>query len=85
MSKAPPPRGGVAGLALLFCFTAAAIGLAFDYSAGDAAAFWVGARPGGAAAIGAAGAVFCVAAGRIVGALLGRSGAEGSADADADA
>jgi len=80
MSKAPPPRGGISGLVLLFCFTAAAIALGFDLT-GDASGFWIGARPGGSAALGAAAALFCVVAVRLARMLLGRSAKEGSGDA----
>jgi hypothetical protein len=84
MSKEPPPRGGIAGLVVLFCFTAAVIGLGFDLT-GDRSGFWLGARPGGAAAIGAAAAVFCVAAAQLARILLGRNEAKGGRGADPDA
>ena len=82
MSKQPPPRGGVAGLVLLFCFTAAVAGIGFDFAARDPSNFWIGARPNGAAAIGAAAAVFFVVAGHIARLVLGRGDTEGSGDAD---
>jgi hypothetical protein len=66
---------------LLFCFTAVAAGLAFDF-AGGGYGFWLGARPGGAAAIGAAAAAFCVAAAQVARLLLGRQDAKGSGNAD---
>ena len=82
MSKTPPPRGGIAGLVLLFCFSAALAGLAFDFSVRSPSGLWIGQQPGGAAAIGAAAAVFCVAAGHIARLLLGRGPAKGRGDAD---
>jgi hypothetical protein len=81
MSRDPPPRGGIAGLVLLFCFTAVVAGLGFDF-AGDRYGFWLGARPGGAAALGAAAAAFCVVAAQVARLLLGRGEAKGSGDAD---
>lgn len=63
----PPPqqRRGAAGLWLLACTLALAAGLALGFSADHGAPFWAGARPGGAAALGAAGAVFALLAARI--------------------
>ncbi len=83
MSRAPAPRGGVAGAVLLFCLVAAAVGLAIDFGDGGSFGFWLGARPGGAAAIGAAAALFCVVAGWIARMVLGRGDARRSGD-DAD-
>ena len=82
MNKQAPPRGGIAGLTLLFCVTAAAAGLAFDFGVGEASGFWIGARPGGAAVIGGAAAAFCVAAAQIAQRALGRSEANRSGNAD---
>jgi len=84
MSREPQPRGGIAGLVVLFCLTAGAAGLAFDFT-GDTSGFWLGARPGGGAAIGAAAAIFCVAAAQLARLLLGRDTAKGGGGADADA
>ncbi|HRP11055.1 MAG TPA: hypothetical protein PLK37_08485 [Terricaulis sp.] len=49
----PSPRGGVAGLALLFCATAGGAGLAFDLLGDAPAGFWLLADPGGRAMLGA--------------------------------
>jgi hypothetical protein len=84
MSVAPKPRGGIAAFVLLLCFAAVVVGLLLDFGAG-AWGFWIGARPGGAAAIGAAAAVFAVAGGRIARTLLGRGDARRSGDADPNA
>lgn len=81
MSTAPKPRGGIAGFMLLCCLTAAAVGIALDVQ-GGMSGFWVGAKPGGAAAIGAAAAVFCVVGGRLARMLLGRGDARRIGDAD---
>jgi hypothetical protein len=81
MSRDVPPRGGIAGLVLLFCFTGAIAGFAMDF-AGDASGFWIGARPGGAAAIGAAAAAFCVLAGQLARLALGRGNIRRRSDAD---
>jgi len=81
MSREVPPRGGIAGMVLLFCFTAAIAGFAMDFS-GDASGFWIGARPGGAAALGAAAAVFCVAAAQLARLVLGRGDVGRRGDAD---
>lgn len=82
MSKTPTPRGGVARAVIVVCLLAAAVGLGLDFAAGERSAFWIGARPGGAGAIGAAAAVFCVVAARIGQMLLGRGDAGRSSDAD---
>lgn len=57
-----PPRRGIAGLLFLFCCAALAAGLGFDIGLGARSAFWIGAEPGAAAALGAAGAVFALVA-----------------------
>jgi len=72
MSKAAPPRGGVAGLALLFCFTAAALGLAFEFGLGAPGGFWIGAQPGAAAIIGAGAAIACALAARLAHLVFGK-------------
>lgn len=66
MSKRPqaPSQSGLVGVAILFCFVAAAAGLGFDFVARARGNFWMGAEPGGAAAIGAGAAVFAVLAAR---------------------
>lgn len=76
MSKAPPPKGGVAGVVLLFCFTAAAVGLGFDLMVRSPGGFWVGAQPGAAAVIGAGAAALCVIAGRLAQILFGKRGGD---------
>ncbi|MDZ4690861.1 hypothetical protein [Terricaulis sp.] len=78
MSRAPPPRGGIAGLAILLCFTAAAAGVAFDFMSRGPGGFWVGAQPGAAAAIGFGAALFAVIAARLAQFLFGARGKEGS-------
>lgn len=80
MSKAPPPRGGVAGLALLFCVTAGAAGAAFDFGARGPGGFWIGDVPGAAAVIGAVGAVLCVIMARLALLVFAR-GKKGGGDA----
>lgn len=65
MSKTPPPRGGIAGLAILFCFTAAAAGVALDFATRAPGGFWVAAQPGAMAAIGLGSALFVVVAARL--------------------
>lgn len=79
MTQPNPRRGGVAGVALMVCAAAALAGLGFDFAQASSAPFWLGARAGGAALIGAAAAVFCLLAGIIGGVLIGR----GDSDADA--
>jgi hypothetical protein len=66
MSKRPQPpsQSGLVGVAILFCFVAAAVGLGFDFAVRARGNFWIGAEPGGAAAIGAGAAVFSVLAAR---------------------
>lgn len=82
MSKPPTPRGGAARAVIVLCLIAATAGLSLDFALGENSGFWIGARPGGAAAIGAAAAVFGVVAGRIGQMLLGRGDARRSSDAD---
>jgi len=81
MSKAPPPRGGIAGVALLLCLTTAAIGAAIEFT-GPAGGFWIGDLPGAPAAIGAGAAVLVVIVARL--ALLAFGG-RGGGDADGHA
>ncbi|MBC7767733.1 MAG: hypothetical protein H7124_03020 [Phycisphaerales bacterium] len=76
MSEAPPPRGGIVGLALLLCVTAAGLGLAFDFAMRGPGGFWIGARPGSAAVIGAGAAIVCVIAARIAQVVFGKGGGD---------
>jgi len=69
----------VAVIVLVFCALAAIAGLALDLS-GEPSGFWIGARPGGAAAIGAAAALFCYLANQLSRLLLRRD-AKGNRDA----
>ena len=57
-----PPRGGAAGLWLLFCAVGGGAGLAFDLVLHPGRGFWLGAEPGARAVIGATVALFAVAA-----------------------
>jgi hypothetical protein len=73
MSDLPnPPRGGVAGLWLLFCAVAGGAGLAFDVVLHPGRGFWIGAEPGARAAIGALVAVFAIASAHLVRLVLSR-------------
>jgi hypothetical protein len=73
MTRTPvPPRGGIAGLWLLFCAVAGGVGLAFDLGLNRASNFWIGAEPGGAAALGLAAAAFVVIAARLARLVLAR-------------
>ncbi len=67
----PRNQASGGGALFLFCAAAAAAGTAFDFNL-ESAGFWIGAQPGGAAALGAGAAVFAVAAGHVARALLGR-------------
>ena len=67
-----PPRGGAAGLWLLFCAVGGGAGLAFDLILNPGRGFWLGAEPGARAMIGVAVALFTIAAGHIVRAVLSR-------------
>jgi hypothetical protein len=78
MTRTPtPPRGGIAGLLFVFCIAACAVGLGFDFGLEARSEFWIGARPGAAAALGVGGAVLAVLGGRAAQALLGRVRREG--------
>jgi hypothetical protein len=86
MTRTPPPaRGGIAGLAFVFCLAAGAAGAGFDLALEPRQVFWLGAQPGAAAAMGAGAAVFAIVSARIARVLLGRPAprtpAEGSRDA----
>lgn len=67
-----PPRGGAAGLWLLFCAVGGGAGLAFDLILNPGRGFWLGAEPGARAVIGAAVALFAAAAAYIIRAVLAR-------------
>ncbi|MGE0741091.1 MAG: hypothetical protein AB7O98_07090 [Hyphomonadaceae bacterium] len=86
MTRTPlPPRGGIAALWVLFCAVALVAGVAFDFMLDSGGDFWIGAQPGGGAALGAGAAVFVIAAARIARWVLTQSpkprDAEGGADA----
>lgn len=68
----PPndPRGGIAGVWLVVCLAAGAGGLGFSFLSRGQSDFWIGAQPGGGAALGAAAAVFVLIAVRLARALL---------------
>lgn len=72
MNQRLPRRGGAGGVALVLCAAAALFGLGFDFASRGAAPFWIGDAPGGPAAIGAAAAVFCLAATRLAETFLQR-------------
>lgn len=74
MSKRPqtPSQGGLFGVAILFCVAAALAGAGLEFLARGGEGFWIGARPGGAAALGAAAAVFAVICARLARWLLAR-------------
>lgn len=74
MSRTPraPSQGGLLGVATLFCGVAAIAGLAFDFALRGPGGFWIGAQPGGAAAIGASAAIFAVLAARVARLILAR-------------
>lgn len=72
MNRPLPGRGGAGGVALVLCVAAALFGLGFDFVIPGSAPFWIGDAPGGSAAIGAAAAVFCLGASRLVETFLRR-------------
>lgn len=74
MSKTPqtPSQSGLLGVAILFCAVAAGAGVAFDFALRGRDGFWLGAQPGGAAALGACAALFAVLAARGARWLLAR-------------
>jgi len=65
--RAPPPnpRGGIAGVWLVFSIAGAAAGLGLSILSRGPSEFWLGAEPGGGAAIGAGAAVFALLAARV--------------------
>lgn len=76
-----PQRGGAAGPWLVVCLAALAAGAGFDFALDNPAPFWIGVRPGAAAALGAAGACFAVIAAYAARALLRRGEKVGGRDA----
>lgn len=72
----PQNKGGAGGVAFILCLSAALFGLGFDLMRRNPDPFWIGASPGGAAAIGAAAALFCLAAARIAPMVLRRDRSE---------
>jgi hypothetical protein len=79
------PGGGAAGPLFLFCAAIAAAATAFDFNLGGGADFWIGAEPGGTAALGAGAAALAVLAGHALRLLLGRPHNKEGRDAGADA
>jgi hypothetical protein len=67
VTRTPPPTRakGISGLVLLFCVTALAAGLAFDFTTARNA-WWLGATAGAAAIIGVAAALLVVMAGHLL-------------------
>ncbi len=82
MSRKPLPhsRGGVAGVALLFCVSAGAAGLAFEFMRNAPGAFWLLAEPGGRAALGAGAVTAIVLIAHAARWLLARREGKGGAD-----
>lgn len=75
------PRAGASGPWFVVCIAMLAGGLGLEFTSDAVPAFWVGAEPGAAAAIGAGAAVFAVIAANLARFVLAR-GREGSDDAD---
>lgn len=69
----PPPRGGSAGLWFLLCFAIFVAGISFDVLLRERPHFWIGDIPGGAAAIGAGGALIVLLGARALRMLFGRA------------
>jgi len=81
MTRTPePPRGGIAGLLLVFCVAAFLAGLGFDIGANARSGFWIASEPGAAAAFGVAAVVFAAIAARGMRIVLGRRREEGDSD-----
>jgi hypothetical protein len=83
MTRKPLPtsRGGVAGMALLFCVSAGGAGLAFDLLRDAPGAFWLLAEPGGRAALGAGAVTAIVLIAHAARWLLARRTEKGGRDA----
>lgn len=77
----PPQRGGIAGLALLFCVAGGGAGLAFDFVLNSGGAQTLIAAPGGRAVIGAGVAAVLTLAAHVLRRTLGRAPQEGERDA----
>jgi hypothetical protein len=67
-----PEKSNVGAILFLFFAAAGGVGLALDNTLSREVSFWIGERPGGAAALGAGAAVFAVAAGFCARAALSR-------------
>jgi hypothetical protein len=86
MTRTPAPsRRGIAGLLFLFCCAAVAAGLGFDIGLGARSAYWIGAEPGAAAALGVAGAAFALVAAHAGQMLFRRPTAQADAKGGGDA
>lgn len=72
----PPQTRGIAGLALLFCIVALAVGLGFDFARDSAPRFGLASHPGGRAVLGVVGAVSVVLIAHAMRWLLKRKPAE---------
>jgi hypothetical protein len=79
--QAKQKNGGPGATIFLFFLAAAGVALALDYSSVGTPGFWIGASSGGAAALGAAAAVFCVIAAHVARLVLVR-GAPTKGDGD---
>lgn len=83
MTRPLPPRAkGISGLVLLFCVTALAAGLGFDFMT-ERNAWWLGAEHGAAAVIGLAAAAFTVLVGHLLRFLLQRRDPVEAGESDA--
>jgi hypothetical protein len=80
----PQPRGGLAGMALLFCAVAGGVGLAFDFALNGGGGHTLVAAPGGRALIGAGAALVLVLGAHVLRRLLGRPPGSGEGRGDAE-
>jgi len=71
-----PSRGGIAGMALLFCIAAGGAGLGFDFAANSGPSFWVLESPGARGVLGAGLAAILVVGAHLLRLLLGRKASE---------
>ena len=71
------PRGGAAGMLILFSLALGAAGVAFDFGANRTRAFWVGAEPGARALIGFAAIIMVIVAAHVLRLILARGPGKG--------
>lgn len=72
MTSPHSPRGGAAGMLILFSLAIGVVGMGFDFGASRTRAFWVGAEPGARALIAVGAIVLVILAAHVLRLTLAR-------------